>query len=97
MVKVVVDREGLLYSDWLPLTAGNSTGFIGLINTFRGVFRTKGITIMRPLITGTTLFLRIPNFPRPGVTLRGSWFALLLVFAFSGTLFRLPRPFPVGL
>ena len=69
MVKVIVDGEGLLYSDWLPLTAGNNIGFVSLINTFRGIFRIKGITIMHPPTTGTALFLRIPNFPRPGVAL----------------------------
>ena len=56
MVKVVIDGEGLLYSNWLPLTAGNSTGFVGFINTFRGIFRTKGITIIRPLL------LKLPCF-----------------------------------
>jgi len=72
LVKVVVNGKGLLYSDWFPLIAGNSTGFIGFINTFRGIFRTKGITVMRPFITGIALFFRIPNFPRPGIALQGS-------------------------
>jgi len=72
LVKVVVDGEGLLYSDWLPLIARNSTGFVGFINTFRGVFCTKGITVVRLFTTGTALFFRVPDFPRPGVALRGS-------------------------
>jgi len=69
LVKVIVNGEGLFYSDWFPLIARNNTGFIGFINTFRGIFRTKGITIIYPPTTKTALFLRIPNFPKPGVTL----------------------------
>jgi len=69
VVKIIVDREGLLYSDWLPLTVGDSISFVGFINTFRGVFRTKGITGVRPPIIGTALFFRVPDFPRPGVAL----------------------------
>jgi len=69
LVKVIVDGEGLLYSDWLPLIAGNSISFVGLISTFRGIFYTKGITVIRPPTTGTALLLRIPDFPRPGVAL----------------------------
>ena len=71
MVKVIIDGEGLFYNNWLTLIAGNSIGFVGFINTFRGVFCIKGITIMRPFITGITLFLRISDFPRPGVALGG--------------------------
>jgi len=69
VVKVIVNGEGFLYSNWLPLIVGDSTGFVGFINTFRGIFRTKGITVIRPLTTGTILFLRVPDFPRPGVAL----------------------------
>ena len=69
MVKVIVNREGLLYSDWFLLIAGNSTGLVGLISTFRGIFYTKGITVVRPFTTGTTLFLRVSDFPGPGVAL----------------------------
>jgi len=69
VVKVIIDGEGLLYSNWLPLTARNNTNLVSLINTFRGVFRTKSITNIRPPTTKTTLFLRVPNFPRPGVAL----------------------------
>ena len=72
LVKVVVDKEGLLYSNWLPLTTKNNTGLISLINTFRGIFRTKGITIICPPTTGTALFLQIPNFLKPGIALQGS-------------------------
>jgi len=72
LVKVVVNGEGFFYSDWLPLTTGNSISFVGFINTFRGIFRTKGIIIIRPPTTRIALFLRIPNFPKPGVALRGS-------------------------
>jgi len=64
-------KAKLLYSNWLPLTTKDSINFVNLINTFRGIFRTKGITIIRPPTTETTLFLRIPDFPRPGVALRG--------------------------
>jgi len=69
VVKVIVDGEGLLYSDWFPLIAGDSINLVGLINTFRGVFRIKGITGVRPFTTGIVLFLRVPGFPRPGVAL----------------------------
>jgi len=69
LVKVIVNRESFLYSDWLPLIAGNSISFVGFINTFRGVFRIKGITVVRPFTTGIALFFRIPNFSRPGVAL----------------------------
>jgi len=67
VVKVIVNGENLLYSNWLPLITKDSTSLVGLINTFRGIFRTKGITIVRPPTTGTTLFLQVPDFPRPEV------------------------------
>jgi len=69
LVKVIVDGEGLLYSDWLPLIAGNSTGFVGFISTFRGVFYIKGITVARPPTIRIALFLRVFNFPELGVAL----------------------------
>ena len=71
MVKVIIDREGLFYSNWLPLIAGDSIGFVGFINTFKGIFYIKGITIIRLFTTGIALFFRIPNFLRFRVALRG--------------------------
>jgi len=69
MVKVIVDGEGLFYSNWLLLITGDSISFVGFINTFRGIFCIKGIIIIYPFIIGTTLFFRIPNVSRPGAAL----------------------------
>ena len=71
MVKIIVNREGLFYSNWFPLITKNNTSFVGFINIFKSIFYTKGITIIRFFTTKITLFFQIPNFPRPKVALRG--------------------------